>query len=83
MMEVGKIYGDDGVEIRIDEITEDYILATVISVDEFWRAPCRAGFVAGQKLRFGPEGGKIEGVLGTILPWFSLDVYRESFEHYR
>ena len=78
--------------IKIDNIG-DYINATVVYVDDFWkdRASLRyrkdgvdyysTAFNIGMKLIFGPNGGRI--LKPEHLPWFVLDVKNEKFEHYR
>jgi len=85
-----------GVKIRIDSMDETKICATVISVDEFWSSPDRIyvlvkehdgtetrsiNFEVGQKLEFGSHGGKIESP--EHLPWFSLNIDKGYFLHYR
>jgi hypothetical protein len=95
MIEIGKTYGTE-VKIQIDSIDKDKICATVVEVDNFWSSPNRISllcikrngteiwsinFEIGQKLEFGSHGGKIESP--NHLPWFPLNIDKETFEHYR
>lgn len=85
-MKIGDVVGKE-VKIKIISVFENAITAKVIFVDEFWGSFMRTKpFYVGMELVFINPNKQYNSwiiKLPNELPWFILDIDKNTFEHYR